>query len=379
MVSEALFLDVIDRIYALALADEDQWSHALSGLSELLGGVCVSFEVINKRTGQPDFFRLAGDFDETKSAQYLPYYAGISPRVQSACKPMHGNISYDYQILSEEEINRDEYYNDFAMPQGMRYFVAGHVLDSDSHLCLFAVQRSQASGHVQGPDLELTERLIPHVRRALDLKFRLAQGQGLRAGLEQYLNSLAEAVFLLDIRGGVVFRNAFAESLLQRQGALRCTNNTLAFSDSGAGANFLRGLAEITRREIASGGQCHQDFVIRRQGILRPYLASLRSVCGGLLEEVVPESVVGMLLVRDPEYFSALNKGLLQESYGLSAQELELAIALDQGLSLQEVARKREVASTTVRTQLYSLMAKLGIRRQQDLLRLLSQYRQPFL
>ena len=76
-----------------------------------------------------------------------------------------------------------------------------------------------------------------------------------------------------------------------------------------------------------------------------------------------------MIFLRDPERFVRLDADSLRQSYKLSEAEVSLALVLDAGSSLRDVAREREVSITTVRSQLYSLMSKLGVRRQVDLAR----------
>jgi len=82
--------------------------------------------------------------------------------------------------------------------------------------------------------------------------------------------------------------------------------------------------------------------------------------------------------IRDPEIFGGIDPALLAESYELSPAEIDLAVAMHGGATVREIAARRGVAITTVRTQLYALMGKMYVNRQIDLIRLLQQYRSPF-
>lgn len=382
MNKEQRFLDAVEKVNTLALTDNG-WEAGLGAVSDLLGAVCVSFEIINKRQQEPAFLRMGGDFNRDMGPEYLKYYAGISPRVREVEKYPVGGVSFDYQILSEQEINKDEYYNDFALPQGQRYFVAGHILNDNSHMALFAAQRSPSQGHVKAPEIKLMRRLLPHVQQALNLKFRLAGANQTPAKTFEHLNLLTEAVIAFNAAGEIIFNNYVAEKLFSDKDGIDCQQGVLIFSDRNSNENYTRSLQSLVLKEGQGINMQARDFLIRRPSRKHPYLASLRP----LLEKDLGNDefsfmnetrAVALLFIRDPEYFSRLDTVMLQFSFRLSPQELELAEALDRGLSLHEVAELRAVAISTVRSQLYSLMGKTGVTRQSNLIRLLGQYRRPF-
>ena len=85
-----------------------------------------------------------------------------------------------------------------------------------------------------------------------------------------------------------------------------------------------------------------------------------------------------LVAIRDPEIFGGIDPALLADSYDLSPAEIYLAVAMYGGAKVRKIAARRGVAIATVRTQLYSLMGKMYVNRQIDLIRLLQQYRSPF-
>jgi DNA-binding CsgD family transcriptional regulator len=64
---------------------------------------------------------------------------------------------------------------------------------------------------------------------------------------------------------------------------------------------------------------------------------------------------------------------LLRTLYALTAAEIEIAEALAGGQSLTEIAAARAVSIGTVRGQLKAIMAKLGVRRQVEVILRLSE------
>jgi DNA-binding CsgD family transcriptional regulator len=62
----------------------------------------------------------------------------------------------------------------------------------------------------------------------------------------------------------------------------------------------------------------------------------------------------------------------LTELFGLSRAEIRLASALLQGKKLRDIATDTGLRITTLRTQLSSILKKVGVERQPDLIRILS-------
>lgn len=80
-------------------------------------------------------------------------------------------------------------------------------------------------------------------------------------------------------------------------------------------------------------------------------------------------SVVALMFVADPECTLPHFPEKLRQIYHLSPTEAQLAEALVNGRSLKQFAVERGTSLNTVRTQLRSLAAKVGAKRQVDVVR----------
>jgi DNA-binding CsgD family transcriptional regulator len=79
-----------------------------------------------------------------------------------------------------------------------------------------------------------------------------------------------------------------------------------------------------------------------------------------------------MLLISGAASYTGVEEQI-SELFGLSGAEARLAAALARGRTMGEIAADQGGAKiTTLRTQLRSILGKLGIRRQADLTRLLA-------
>ncbi|NKB59729.1 MAG: hypothetical protein GKS00_25720 [Alphaproteobacteria bacterium] len=346
-------------------------------MADLFGCVGVSFEIIDKKTQTPVFIELGKRIDIEISQEYLSYYGAISPRVASSGDLPVGDIGYDHRILNEAEMDADEFYSDLLAPLGLRYFVSGHILNSDSHTAVIAAQRSPAQGHFGESDFALMKRMMPVVQQAMDLRFRLKGQEGQTATFLEGLEALGEAALLIDPSGRVRHMNAVATALFADNAGAGVANGALHFSDTAANDKLDSALKGLSAAAGEAVDMAARNFVARRPNKDRPLLVSVRSI-GVQGAMAAYRQFTAIVLIRDPAVFARLDTALLMRSYALSAAEAEIAQAFDLGLTLQDIAQRRSVALSTVRSQFYNLMAKLSVSSQTELARLLRQYRRAF-
>jgi DNA-binding CsgD family transcriptional regulator len=85
----------------------------------------------------------------------------------------------------------------------------------------------------------------------------------------------------------------------------------------------------------------------------------------------VPRVVV---VARGSRGGDARRAALLQGVYGFTSAETDIALQLARGQSTEAIAQQRKVAVGTVRAQIKSLLAKLGVSRQVELVARLNEF-----
>lgn len=186
---------------------------------------------------------------------------------------------------------------------------------------------------------------------------------------------------LTDSAGMILDHNSAAAELFALGEGLAVIDRKLSFSDKDAAQKYVHALASLRDSKDDQAGTVSRAFVIPRPDGNRPYLVALRRLPRLSEDEAgdpVRRNSIVMVVIRDPDVFADIDADLLRQSYELSPAEVELAVALDRGGAIRDIAASRGVAITTVRTQLYALMSKLDVNRQIDLIRLLRQYRLTF-
>lgn len=369
-------LDVVQQIYASAL-DDSGWNTTFDAMADLFGCVGVSFEIADKKTNTPIFLEIGDRIDSEISPEYLDYYGAISPRVAICSKYSVGDIGYDYRILSEAEMDADEFYCDLMAPFGLRYFVSGHILNSDSHSAVIAAQRAPAQGHFGDEEFALMKRMMPVVQQAMDLRFRLKSQDRQAVAFLESLEVLGEAALLIDHRGRARHMNAAAMALFADNDGVSIYRDAPYFSDRTANRKFDTALASLAVAAGDSIDMAARNFPAQRPSGKPPFLVSVRPMIDpGALEAY--QQFAAIMFIRDATVYGRLDMAMLMQSFQLTEAEIEIAQAFDTGVTVRDLAQQRGVAISTVRGQLYSLMAKLSVNSQAELARLLRQYGRAF-
>jgi len=156
----------------------------------------------------------------------------------------------------------------------------------------------------------------------------------------------AQRLGLFDSRGGRFLSPANHEAVAQ-------TRRTLA--QRGAGQLIVK----LTARD---NDAAHFAYACAAQGLPAHLAVGLPPARDGQLALVFPAMETSTLLAQ-----------ALKVSFGLTPAETRLATLLREGTSLAEAAEDLGVSVNTTRNQLRAIFEKMGVRRQADLVRALSQ------
>jgi DNA-binding CsgD family transcriptional regulator len=213
--------------------------------------------------------------------------------------------------------------------------------------------------------------MLPHRRTA----FRCAIGSSVVKGRRrrwlplaavQAVDQLNAGIIVTDGRAKVVEINQSAQSIVQLEDGLLIREDRL----------FARRVFENTKlRQLISGvtagrqpGTAGGRMLIGRCDSRPAYVLRVASLDTGL---EVGERRLALVVVVDPVRHAPSDTDLA-EFFGFSPAEARLAAALMSGKRLSAVAADHGVQITTARTQLRSILKKVGAGRQPDLLRILS-------
>ncbi len=352
MVDEARIADTVLELQAASLRPE-RWAAALNGVTQLIGGAGATLEIIDRRAGTHTMFASAG-VPKIGEISYFDQYAALNPRIAADVTRSSGDLGWDYQALSEKEMDRSPFYAEFLAAHDWRYFVSGILENRDNQFVALSVQRSRGQGHVGAPEIDLMRALMPHVRHAVDVTRRLAVMQGLVSSLADALDRQSEGIAALDGAGNVLHLNTALTRMAAAGNGLRLRRNQVTFDDAPSHRMYLRALAAVAKTRDGGSPSGSLDFPAKRAGGELPYLVAVRATA------LETEAARALLIVKDPTSRPAPQVDALRQFYGLTRAETDVALALCKGLSPDAYARERGVSVNTVYTHVRRLKQKCG-------------------
>jgi DNA-binding CsgD family transcriptional regulator len=180
------------------------------------------------------------------------------------------------------------------------------------------------------------------------------------------LDQLRAGVIIADNSGQIIEMNQAAESIVQLQDGLNIRNGRLSARrvfETVKMAKLITGATGDAKLGSAAG----RMLVGRCEG-LPPYVLTVAPLRTNMR---VDDRRLALIVVVDPQRHSPSETDLA-EFFGLSPAEARLAAALLTGKTLSQIAADTSVRITTLRTQLGSILRKVGAKRQCDLIRILS-------
>jgi DNA-binding CsgD family transcriptional regulator len=180
------------------------------------------------------------------------------------------------------------------------------------------------------------------------------------------LDQLCAGVIVTDNSGRVVEMNRAAESIVQLDDGLKVSNDRLCARRAFETAKVAKLVAGATAD--AESRRAAGRMLVGRCDGLASYVLTVAPLHTGM---AVDDRRLALIVVVDPERHSASERDLA-ELFGLSPAEARLAAALLTGKTLSQIAAGTDIRITTLRTQLGSILRKVGADRQSDLIRILS-------
>ncbi|WP_371227576.1 helix-turn-helix transcriptional regulator [Pseudomonas sp. QE6] len=219
--------------------------------------------------------------------------------------------------------------------------------------------------------------VLPHLSRALGLYARLKREEAEKAVYEGSLDHMALGCLLLDGNTRVLCVNRTARSIIDRQVGIEVRQGRLLAEERGVQQALEGAIAKVMRARMEAHAACPGELVRLRTrdgmllGILvepvppEPYYQGeqVPSLILHLCELSQCEAVVQAPREHSPE--------LIAQLFGLTRQEARLAAWLGAGQTISEAAGQMNIAVAAARNYSKNIYAKLGIKGQTDLVRLM--------
>jgi DNA-binding NarL/FixJ family response regulator len=243
---------------------------------------------------------------------------------------------------------------------------------SQSHrklLLSLAAVRNHEAGRITSEQSEIFSAAVLHVRSALRTHISLQHERFKQ--LTEILGALSIAVLVCDYAGKVMTLTNAAETLLTAGRGLQMVDGRIRASRPDDAEALSEAIAAVGQADISADCRLLRTVVVRGDSI--PLVIDVFSLPSQHSLDLPDSTCAVMLVARGAAGGNRRKASILQIMYGLTGAETEIALHLAEGRTATVIASDRNVAIGTVRSQIKTLLAKMGVRRQVELSVRLSQ------
>ncbi len=358
----------VSLIYQAAV-DRELWPAALRALADEADCPELALNLFGKQVVdgtsvfQTIFLASSGGIYGWEAVKlYTDYYSRLDAMASAAAQLDTGGLLLSHELISEKQVARSEYFQDFLIPQGGRYMAGWTLEHSAERMVALAFHSPRAPFEREA--IEKFAVVAEHVRVAFSLTERVAGDLQRGDSFRQVLNQTGVACIVVDANARVLDCSVAAADSLETGSPLRVILSRLhALRDGDTDA--LRSL--ISRSANSGTG-----------GFIRVGAGQGKSVILEVASAAVergqlpgwPRSACAFVFL--PPMRRAPDADRIQALLGCTHAEAQVAELMVAGQLPHEITENRRVSMNTLRTQVRNLMAKAEVHRAADLVLLLT-------
>jgi len=360
-------LDLVGSIYDVALS-ADRWEPLLERMTALFGGTAAVFFVRGHQDVETVFARFSGLSDALLS-EAVTLFTSMDVGLDTPLMLPPGSITTD-ETLPPELNRRGEVLSDFLRRWDVERYVGGDVFRDARRLGVVAILGSRRRAPFGEADVELLKTLVPHLRRAVEMRSHLDEKDANRSVAQDVIEGMLTGVVLLDASGRVLTANATARRIARARDGLALSQDRLRATSSADDAGLQKAITEAIAIAQSRDSTGDAALTVRRPSGARPYTV-LVSPGASAASHSAFRIASAVVLIGDPDSALASAEKLAMQLYGLTPSEARLACSVASGESLAGYASAQGINVSTARWTMKQALAKTGARRQADLVRIL--------
>lgn len=363
----AQLLSLIETIYA-AVQDPVLWQIVTEKIADAVRGESTT---IFARFPEEQLFSMTRT-DAAAWDLYATYYASVNV-LMDCCDRVFadGAVRYADRAMPDAVLEKTEFYNDFFKPNDMHYSLGLKIPLGQLPAAYMTCQRPKVNGPFTEQEGPVYTTLLPHLQRALSLHVQLTQLQLTARGLESALDAFDQAVFGIDRLGKVILSNQSALKLALTGDPMRISGSMLCTPDPAQNRRLQASILKAIAAAAAAGAGTSFGtslLIYRVSGLqplrmtVTPFMSPLRGTSAQL---------AALVFVADPSRRPQPRSAALRNLYNLTPTEARVSDSLLQGLELRDLAGRLGMTLETARFHTKRILAKTGVRRQTELMRLM--------
>lgn len=366
--------ETIGLVYDAVVAP-DLWTLALEGVCGYVGAVSGNVFRHDRGDAGVEVFHSFGE-DLAYTRTYADIYRHMNPYFPAAAFTSEGAVFSGADLLPHAAFMRTRFYREWVRPQGFIDLMAANLLRTDRTSAFLSLRRSEAQGFADAAAMRRVRLVTPHIRRAMLVGETLDGATREADTVDQLLETISAAVFLLDPDGVLVRANEDGDRLLGAGVVVRSLGLRLVATDPEA-SRRLAAAVRCAGSGDAAVGDAGVAIPLGRTGAERWY-AHVFPLAGRAGGRSRGRAATVAVFVRQARLGMEPPLAIVSRLYALTPAEVRvLNVVVDLGGGVKETAAALALSPATVRAHLREIFAKTGVRRQAELVGLLAAYQTP--
>lgn len=344
------------------------WTNFMQSMLSHFNGRSLHLYIVNNETQSMRFHIDAGEkVDAEFMAVYVEKYVH-EDRLLAAINERPIGQFYASNMLPEElDIYGNDYYQKWALPQGIKEAVVARIFDDAGWTCYMASNRTPEQGPYTQEEVERLNALIPFIEKTVRASASLAESDKNELRAKSLVNTFRFPAAVLTEYGELWAMNHPMQIFLQQQPHLFIEQNSLKLENQHKDKSLNIGILQTAKR--ASGINMEisdSDCIQLTDDTSIGFHALVESHQGQ------PTFLGVMVYVITPKYTSTPSLERLKLLFHFTQTEAEICQLIAQGLLPKQIASLKNKSTYTVREQLSGVFKKTGCSSQVSLMNLLA-------
>lgn len=362
------FDGLIDRLYESA-ADLDHWSSTLEAISDRLGGCGLVLRILPADT--PLVFMAGIRIEPARLSQALENFAtpASNPFIAAIPRlPLAVAIARE-AIISDADYRRCALYDQFFRLLGLTHSACACLLRTPALVVPLDILRETRDTRPHRHDLRRLNRLLPHMRRSIQLFLRLDALKTRLRGLEAVADQLTCGVLLVNRKARILHANHAAEDMMNVADSVKAHRGTLMAAIASETQTLHHLIEQVTARRRPPDDM-ENGVALHRLPPRRPLWVTVLPIPeqpGTTFTRFSEPRAEALVTIHDPEKTPEPSEDSLRRLYRLTPAEVRLARDFCNGWGLEEYAARSGISIETARWRLKQIFAKTDTHRQVQL------------
>lgn len=361
---------LIGEIYE-SIRNPDNWQNILQGIALLTHSKSAVLLYQDNEIENANTYASFG-LEEKWIRLYNSTYGIQDPTLAMMAEVPVGQITASHLSKATESIHTLDIYKEFYQPQDIYHLAGGWLIKNEKCSALIGFQRGHDTPAYEDEILNSVAELVPHLQRALHMHQEFIKLKMQNKSVYACLDSLKQAIVLLDQQAQVTYYNRAAETILKHHPAIKLSNDFIAATDPEDNVQLKKGIMQVVQGN--RGGQINADFAIglRHPDTYIPLPVKISPISQNkLLSTTAADCISAIMVMADPDQTIQTTPEMLSTVYHLTHTEAKIALNLANGFTAEDIAQEHQVLISTVRSQIKLIRFKMNVTRQVDLIRIL--------